>query len=79
VFSKKYFQRVPRQAEAVGQQVPYGSRVLGKLLASGKLVYREVCSDESQPANSGTDPGTLRYGAGEKKNNQMLAKNYISS
>jgi len=69
VFSKKYFQRVPRPAEAAGQQIPYGSQVLGKLLASGKLVYREVCSDESQSANSGTDPGILRYGAGEQKYN----------
>ena len=42
----KYFQRV---------KVPYGSRALGKPLASGKLVYREVCSEGSQPANSGTD------------------------
>ena len=46
----KYFQRV---------QVPYGSRGLGKPLASGKLVYREVCSEGSQSANSGTDEQKL--------------------
>ena len=51
----KLFQRVTRPADMVGWEVPYGSRVLGKPLASGKLVYREVCSEGSQPANSGTD------------------------
>ena len=52
----KYFQRVTRPDEHLfGREVSYGSRVLGKPLASGKLVYREVCSEGSQPANSGTD------------------------
>ncbi|HKK10281.1 MAG TPA: hypothetical protein VJ939_05560 [Bacteroidales bacterium] len=31
---------------------------------SRTLVYREVCSEGSQPAKVCTDPGTLRYGAG---------------
>ena len=42
----KLFQRV---------KVPYGLRDIGEPLASGKLVYREVCSEGSQPANPGTD------------------------
>ena len=46
----KYFQRV---------KVSYGSRLLGKPLASGKVVYREVCTEGSQPANSGTDEQEL--------------------
>lgn len=38
-------------------QVPYGRSGSCRIepLASGKLVYREVCSEGSQPANPGTD------------------------
>ena len=35
----KYFQRVPRPANAVGREVPYASRYIGKALASGTFCY----------------------------------------
>jgi hypothetical protein len=41
----KFFQRV---------QVPY-RRLKPELLASYKLVYREICSEGSRTAKSGTD------------------------
>ena len=41
----EFFQRV---------QVPY-ERLKPESLARGKLVYREVCSEGSQTAKSGTD------------------------
>ena len=51
----KYFQRVTRSADAVGREVPYASRDIGKALASGKLVWGDPCSEGSQTAKSGTD------------------------
>ncbi len=51
----KYFQRVTRPADAVGREVPYASRDIGKALASGKLVWGDPCSEGSQTAKSGTD------------------------
>jgi hypothetical protein len=36
-------------------QVPYAQVEYLEALASGKVVYREVCTEGSQTANSGTD------------------------
>ena len=44
-FGVLFFQRV---------QVPY-RRLKPELLARGKVVYREVCTEGSQTAKSGTD------------------------
>ena len=36
-------------------KVPYASRYIGKALVSRKVVYREVCTEGSETAKSGTD------------------------
>ncbi|MBI2968169.1 MAG: hypothetical protein HYY40_10205 [Bacteroidetes bacterium] len=48
-------------------KVPYALRYTGEALASRKGDNSNVISEVSGTANACTDPGRLRYGAGEQK------------